>query len=226
MKAGDVLDPLRAARREGRAARILAALRKPWAALVAVLPRVGSFVLAMALTVTLTAIGLRIESRRSPAEPVQTVPSGDLTGLTQPADITPIAYLFGARPDSGGGNLKLVGVIAEGVHGKGIALLSLDGKPAQAARAGKQLTPDLVLVEVRKDRVVVNRAGILQEVRLPPKSSESAGAANSPTRDARTGPAAPPAPNPQVSTPAAPPSALPGALPGRRAGFRRQSSGE
>ena len=222
MKAGNLLEPLRAARREGRAARILAALRKPWAEFVAVLPRVGSFVLAIALTVTVTAIALRIESRRAPTEPVQTVTGGDLTGLTQPADVAPVAYLFGGQPDSGGRDIKLVGVIAQGAHGKGIALISLDGKPAQAARAGKQLTADLALVEVRKDRVIVNRAGNLQEVRLPPRSAQGPGAANSPLPDPRANPAAP---KPQIATPPALPPAPPGISPARRA-FRRQLGSE
>ncbi len=206
MKAGDVFERLRAV------------LRKPWAEFAAVLPRGASFALAIALTVTLTSIALRIESRRTPSEPVQAVPSGDLTGLTQPADIAPIAYLFGAQPDAGGRDIKLVGVIAEGAQGKGIALISLDGKPAQAARAGKQLTADLALVEVRKDRVIVNRAGNLQEVRLPPRSAQAPGAAGSPLPDARLSPAAP---KPQIAAPPAPPAAFPA----RRA-LRRQMNPE
>jgi general secretion pathway protein C len=222
MKAGDVLEPFRAARRDGRAARVVAALKKPMAGLLAALPRAGSFVLAVLLAVTVTSIVLRIESRRSPTEPVQTVTSGDLTGLTQPADTAPIAYLFGAQPVASGRDIKLVGVIAEGDRGKGIALLSLDGKPAQAARAGRQLTADLALVEVRKDRVIVNRAGNLQEVRLAPRSAQSPAATDSPVRDVRMAPTAPPAPQPQVATPAAPSAAPPGVLPGRR-GIRRPS---
>jgi general secretion pathway protein C len=222
VKARDaLLEPVRAVRREGLFARILASLRKPWAEIAAALPRVGTFVLAIALTVTVTAIALRIEARRSPAEPVQTVPSGDLTGLNQPADIAPIAYLFGARPDSGSGDLKLVGVIAEGVQGKGIALLSLGGKPAQAARAGKQLAPDLVLVEVRKDRVVVNRAGSLQEVRMAPRSAPAAGAANVPLRDAQANSPTPPAPSGAVPPPAGAAASPPGPPIGRRGGIRR-----
>ncbi len=221
MKAGDVLEPFRAARRDGRAARVVAALKKPAAGLLAALPRVGSFVLAVLLTITVTSIALRVESRRSPVEPVQTVTGGDLTGLTQPADTAPIAYLFGAQPLTIGRDIKLVGVIAEGDRGKGIALLSLDGKPAQAARAGKQLAADLALVEVLKDRVILNRAGNLQEVRLAPKSAQSPGASDSPVRDIRVAPATPQLP-PQVSTPAAPPPALPRVAPGRR-GFGRPS---
>lgn len=131
------------------------------------LPRVCAFVLVPALAATLTGWTLDFTARRTPSEPVSPVVVGNPAARTQAADIAPIAFLFGARPGIDGSDIRLVGVIAQGKQGQGIALLAVDGRPALALRAGEDIAAGVRLAEVRADRVMVSRSGAVQEIRLP-----------------------------------------------------------
>jgi general secretion pathway protein C len=133
------------------------------------LPRACTFVLVLALAVTITGWALDLTSRRRPSEPVRPVAVGNPAARTQAADIAPIAFLFGALPGADGSNIKLVGVIAQGKSGQGVALLAVDGRPPLALRAGAEIAAGVTLAEVRADRVLVNRSGAIQEIRLPAK---------------------------------------------------------
>jgi general secretion pathway protein C len=135
------------------------------------LPRAFTFLLVPALVATMTGWALDFNSRRTTSEPVRAVTVGNPAARTQAANIAPIAQLFGARPGADGGDIRLVGVIAQGARGDGIALLAVDGQPAQAIRAGEQIATGVTLAEVRADRVLVNRSGATQEVRLPAKTA-------------------------------------------------------
>ena len=103
------------------------------------LPRACTVVLVLALVVTITGWALDFTARRTPSEPVRPVTVGNPAARTQAADIAPIAFLFGALPGADGSNIKLVGVIAQGKRGQGIALLAVDGRPALALRAGAEI---------------------------------------------------------------------------------------
>lgn len=131
------------------------------------LPRACTFALVLALAVTITGWTLDFTARRTPSEPVRAVAVGNLAARTQAADIAPIAFLFGARLGVDGSAIRLVGVIAQGKQGKGIALLAVDGRPALALRAGEDIAAGVRLAEVRADRVLVSRSGAIQEIRLP-----------------------------------------------------------
>ena len=131
--------------------------------------RLCTFVLVLALAASVTGWILEFSGRRTPSEPVRAVTTGNPAARTQAADIAPIAALFGARAGDEAGDIRLVGVIVQGKSGEGIALLSVDSKPAVALRAGDDISPGITLAEVRADRVVVNRSGVAQEIRLPGK---------------------------------------------------------
>jgi len=133
------------------------------------LPRVCTFVLVLALAVTITGWTLDFTARRTPSEPVRPVTVGNPAPRTQAADIAPIAFLFAALPGADGSNIKLVGVIAQGKRGEGVALLAVDGRPPLALRAGREIAAGVTLAEVRADRVLVSRSGAMQEIRLPAK---------------------------------------------------------
>jgi len=133
------------------------------------LPRACTFVLVLALAATITEWALDFTARRTPSEPVRPVSAGNPAARTQAADIAPIAFLFGALPGLDGSDVKLVGVIAQGKQGQGIALLAVDGRPALALRAGEEIAAGVRLAEVRADRVLVSRSGAIQEIRLPAK---------------------------------------------------------
>ena len=133
--------------------------------------RIASVVLALLLVVSLTNWGLTLSARRTPAEPLRVLPAGELERQARSTDIAPIARLLGSASSGEAGNIRALGVMAEGTSGKGIAVLGVEGKPTRSYRAGDVVAPGIVLHEVRKDGVVLSRSGALQEIRLPTKSA-------------------------------------------------------
>jgi general secretion pathway protein C len=133
------------------------------------LPRALTAALVLALAATFAGWALEFTSRRTPAETVRAVPTGNPAARTQAGEIAPIAYLFGARPGSDASDIRLAGIIARGRQGRGIALLAVDGRPALAFRAGEEIAVGVRLTEVRSDRVLLSRSGTTQELRLPAK---------------------------------------------------------
>jgi hypothetical protein len=134
--------------------------------------RIASVVLALLLVVSVTNWGLTLSARRTPAEPLRVLPAGELEPQARSTDLAPVARLLGASGE--GGNIRALGVMAEGASGKGIAVLGVEGKPTRSYRTGDVVAPGVVLHEVRKDGVVLSRSGALQEVRLPAKSAPAA----------------------------------------------------
>lgn len=59
-----------------------------------------------------------------------------------------------------------VGIIASG-DGRGAALLSIDGAPARAYRAGHTLAPGVVLESVGPKSIAIAQDGTLEEIALP-----------------------------------------------------------
>lgn len=135
--------------------------------------RVAVVLLALGLAVVATDWFLTLTARRTPAGVVQPLPTGDAVARTEPADVAPVARLFGGGAAAAEGNIRLLGVIAQGAKGKGIALLAVDGRPAAAVRAGETIVAGATLAEVRHDRVLVDREGATREIRLPAKAAPS-----------------------------------------------------
>src|SRR5258705_9196900 len=135
------------------------------------IPRAASVLLAVLLVVSATNWALTFSARRTPAEPVRVLPAGELDPQGRNIDVAPIARLMGASASGEGGNVRALGVMAEGKTGKGIAVLGVEGQPVRSYRSGDVVAPGVVLHEVRKDSVVLSRAGALQEVRLPTKGA-------------------------------------------------------
>jgi general secretion pathway protein C len=136
--------------------------------------RAATLLLAVLLVVSVSHWVLTFSARRTPAEPVRVLPAGELDAQARSADITPVARLMGSAAAGDIGNIRALGVMAEGGTGKGIAVLGVEGKPARSYRTGDVVVPGVVLHEVRKDGVVLSRAGALQEVRLPTRSAPAA----------------------------------------------------
>jgi general secretion pathway protein C len=134
----------------------------------ATLLRMATVLLAMVLVASVTNWGLTFSARRTPAEPLRTLPAGDVETRSVAVDTAAIARLLGAAPGSGGG-IRALGVMAEGAGGRGIAIIAVDGQPARAVRAGEAIAPGIVLTEVQRDGVVIDRSGALQQVRIVTK---------------------------------------------------------
>ena len=132
------------------------------------IPRLAGLALAVVLVASITNWVLTFTSGRVPSEPVRTLPANETEVGTRGVDTAPIARLFGASGDAPT-NIRALGVMAEGSTGRGIALIGIEGKPARAVRAGESIAPGIVLAEVRRDSVVLNRSGALQQIRLATK---------------------------------------------------------
>jgi general secretion pathway protein C len=137
------------------------------------LARSSALLLAAALAAVATDWLLTLAARRAPLETVQPVARGDAVARTEAADVAPVARLFGGDAAGEEGSIRLLGVIAQGAKGKGIALLAVDGRPAMPVRAGEPIAAGATLAEVRHDRVVIDRQGATREIRLPAKPPPS-----------------------------------------------------
>lgn len=106
---------------------------------------------------------------------VVAVPTADPLQRSQPVDMAPVARLFGtaiATP-AAPAKTRLVGVIAEGGRGRGVALLATDNLPAQAYRVGDAVTPALMLSAVRADGVTLTGKAGTEDLALPPMAAPS-----------------------------------------------------
>ena len=133
------------------------------------LARACTVLLVVALGATAAEWALTFSARRTPQEPVRALALGDPVARSQAAGTAAIARLFGAQAPGEASNVRLLGVIAQGTLGKGIALISVNGQPAIAVRAGELIAGETTLAEVRADRVLVGKSGDTQEIRLPAK---------------------------------------------------------
>ena len=131
--------------------------------------RVATVVLALALVASVTEWALKLASRRSPAEPLVVLPAADLEPRARQVDILPLARLLGAAASSELAGMRALGIMADGATGRGIAVIAVEGQPPRAYRTGDYVASGVQVKEVRKDRVLLSRSGVVQELRLPTK---------------------------------------------------------
>ncbi|WP_354682780.1 type II secretion system protein N [Cupriavidus necator] len=174
------------------------------------LPRLASLVLFIALCALVTYWALTFSAMRTIP-----VPQSARVAQTEAVETGAVATLFGGSAQGGPRDVQLIGVVAEVGGDAGAAIVSLDGGPPKAVRAGAELSQQIRLAEIRQRSVVIERNGVRQEIALPvqagptraaPAGAPSPGAAL-PTPPA--GAAAPmatpmPSPAPAVSQPAPP----------------------
>ena len=131
-----------------------------------VLPRAVTIVLAVLLVASVTEWVLTFGARRTPVEPVKVLDASNVELQAQVTDVMPVARLFGASGAAESGGIRALGVMAEDGTGKGIAVLGVGDKPAKSYRSGDTVAPGVVLQEVKKNSVVISRAGVPQELRI------------------------------------------------------------
>jgi general secretion pathway protein C len=137
------------------------------------LPTLLNTLLLLAIAAVGTYWFLQWASVRTPREPLVAVPVGDRVARSQPIDTAAAARPFGMAESSNSqqsdasARIRLDGVIAEGGRGRGVALISLDGHPSLAFRAGEAIDADLVLMTVGSDRITIQSSSGSMEVRLP-----------------------------------------------------------
>jgi general secretion pathway protein C len=135
--------------------------------------RIATVVLALALAASVTEWALKLASRRASPEPLVVLPAADLEPRVRQNDIAPLARLLGASAGSEVAGMRALGIMADAATGRGIAVIAIDGQPPRAYRTGDFVASGVQVKEVRKDRVLLSRAGVVQELRLPTKSQAS-----------------------------------------------------
>ncbi|WER45806.1 general secretion pathway protein [Cupriavidus sp. WKF15] len=172
------------------------------------LPRAASLVLFVALCALATHWVLTFSAMRTIP-----VPQAARVAQTEAIETGAVATLFGGSAQGGVRDVQLVGVVADVADGAGAAIVSLDGGPPKAVRAGTALSQQIRLVEIHGRSVVIERNGVRQEIALPVQAgAERSGPA--PLATPPSGAAAPLAtpmtpPAPAVSQPPAPSSPAP-----------------
>lgn len=126
------------------------------------LPLLTSFLLFLALCASIAYWALQLF--KPPLRPVAAPPRAEQVEISPDA----AAALFGGRPGKTAvaSNYQLRGVIMAGPHDS-VAILSADGKPAQAVRVGMELTPGVSVKEVQRDYVLLSDGGATKRVELP-----------------------------------------------------------
>jgi general secretion pathway protein C len=133
--------------------------------------RLSAFFVWAALAATAVFWALRL-GNVSPVAPAHTVPvsgvslpHGDLTRLFG-AEPPPVAAAEAPMPELSS-RFRLIGVVApRAPGGPGIALISVDGKPPRAYRAGAAVDGDLVLQSIESRGVALGPRGAAAQARL------------------------------------------------------------
>jgi general secretion pathway protein C len=186
--------------------------------------RLLSFVIWAAVAASAAFWGLRLFTRTVPAPAhAQAVAlaapaaTGDLTRLL---GVAPVAVVQAAPVPVADSRFKLVGVVApRGARSaNGLALISVDGKPAKPHAVGAPVDGSLVLQSVGHRRAELGTRGGAAQVTLElPMVPEPSRAVRMPSADALSGavPGMPPDPNipPPMVAPAPGAPGAPGALP-------------
>jgi len=141
------------------------------------LPVLASFVLFVALCVSLAfwAMQLFKPAPRAVIAPPQVAAAAP--------DLAAAGGLFGGSSTVAvASNYQLKGVVAAVDGRDSVAIVSANGKPAQAIRQGAEIVPGAVVKEVHKGYVLVAEGGVPKRVELP---------RTAPPSSALTSPAAP-----------------------------------
>lgn len=164
------------------------------------LPRAASLLLFVALCALVTHWVLVFSAMRTIP-----VPKSARIAQTEAVETGAVATLFGGSAQSGVRDVQLIGVVAD-VDGVGpaAAILSLDGGPPKAVRAGASLSPQIRLTEIHGRNIVIERNGVRQEIALPLQNTVSVGRPGNAPAAPPSGAAAPlstPMPAPVQSAP-------------------------
>lgn len=165
------------------------------------LPLVVSFLLFIALCASIAYWAMQLF--KPPLRPVAAPPQ------TAQAEVRPeaAAALFGGRAEKAAvaSNYQLKGVIFSGSPRDSVAILSADGKPAQAVRVDMEVAPGVTVKEVHREYVLLLDGGATKRVELPESAKGQVELAN-----------LAPVPVPPSAAPAsAPPSAPSQQIPSR-----------
>jgi general secretion pathway protein C len=118
------------------------------------------------------------------------------------------AGLFGGRGGKGevASNYQLRGVIFSGSGRDSVAIISADGKPAQAIRVNAEVVPGVTIQEVHRDYILLSDNGVTKRVELPENAKGQSNIATVGTTAPVPATTTSPRPTPAQPAPSAPPA--------------------
>lgn len=157
------------------------------------LPQIVSFVLFIALCASAAYWAMQLF--KPPVRPVAAPPRVAQAEIRTDA----AAALFGRsnRNAAVASNYQLRGVIFSGSPRSSVAIISADGKPAQAIGVDEEVAPGVTIKEVHRDHVLLSEGGATKRVDLPENAKGLEGIAAAPAATSAR-PATPPAGNQPV----------------------------
>lgn len=133
-------------------------------------PLVASFLLFIVLCASVAYWAMQLFR-----PPLRAVAAPPPTSRPAPRIEAAAQLLGGASNVAVATNYQLRGVIASGTAGESIAILSADGKPAQAVRANAEVQPGVVVKEVHARYVLLSEGGVTKRVELPMEANNQGG---------------------------------------------------
>ena len=128
---------------------------------------IANLALLLGTVAAATWWGLQLVPVQPPHEPVVALPVTGAPTAQAPLDTAPVAGMFGPVVAVDAAPVKLVGVIATGGGGTGVALLAVGNQPPMAWRVGEDVDGHGTLVAVESGKVVLKRGAATIEVALP-----------------------------------------------------------
>lgn len=166
-------------------------------------PQIAGILLFLMLCVSATYWAMQLF--QPPPRPVAAPPRAAAPEIQPQA----AAALFGGRADvAAASNFKLHGVIYAGNPRESVAIVSTDGKPAQAVRVGAEVVPGVTVKEVHRGYVLLAEGGAIKRVDLPEEAENRASVAT--TSPVPSRPVAPRPPPAAAEAPPPPPAPAPG----------------
>jgi general secretion pathway protein C len=133
-----------------------------------------NLILVIAIAAVSTYWILQFSAPSVTDERVVPIPTADRAARTQIMNVTPIAQSFGSSGATvAASNISVIGVIAQGGKDQGVALLSVDNRPAMAFRAGETVTGETILAQVNSNGVVLEGGGVQRAILLPARQPPS-----------------------------------------------------
>jgi len=131
------------------------------------LPLITSFILFIALCVSAAYWAMQIFK-----PPVRAIAAPPQSTQSAPS-LNAAANLFGGQNSFAiASNYQLTGVVVSTKLAESVAIIGINGKPAQAVRVSRELIPGIKIQEVQRDHVLLSENGVVKRVELPKDSKK------------------------------------------------------
>ncbi len=125
-------------------------------------PLITSFILFIALCATTAYWAIQF------LKPVQRTVVAPPQAIQNEPSLDAAASLFGSHTTSAAAsNIQLKGVVVGSNPNESVAILLVNGKPAQANRINAEISPGIIVKEIYNNYVLLSENGVLKRIDLP-----------------------------------------------------------